>query len=330
MSGLTLAMYDAAGCGGCDISLLEIHEHLLELIQVAGFVFWPTAMDFKYSDVEAMADGAIDVCFINGAVRSSDNIEAARLLRAKSRVLVAYGSCASFGGVPGLANLSSTAEMLDCAFGTASTDATTTRPSPVSVHDDGKPTNLPTFTATVTSLPDTVTVDYVLPGCPPSAQRVWEVCQAVASGALPHAPAVVGAFTKCVCDECSLPKQGTRVSRFVRPHQMIAQPGRCLLEQGIVCSGPATRSGCGAQCTSALMPCRGCYGPAGDCIDQGAAMVAALGTVIDSDDSAVIAEAMAGVVDPAGTFYCYTLPSSILGAARAATTSGTVAEEVAP
>jgi F420-non-reducing hydrogenase small subunit len=105
----------------------------------------------------------------------------------------------------------------------------------------------------------------------------------------------------------------------VRPHEIIAEPGRCLLEQGIVCCGPATRSGCGAQCTSALMPCRGCYGPAGDSVDAGAAMIAALGTMLDTCDDAEVAAAMAAVVDPAGTFYCYTLPSSILGSARSAT-----------
>ena len=327
MGLLNLAMYNAAGCGGCDISLLDIHEHLLELVQVARVVFWPTAMDFKYADVEAMPDASIDVCFINGAIRTSENEEIAKLLRAKSRVLVAYGSCASFGGVPGLANLSSVASLLDRVYGTESTDAQGLRPGPVSVHADGSATRLPALANTVSSLTDTVAVDYLLPGCPPAANRVWEVCLAIAAGTLPTAPAIVGAATKSVCDECSLPKQGTRVSAFVRPHEIIPDPTRCLLDQGIVCMGPATRSGCGAQCTTALMPCRGCYGPAGDSVDQGAAMIAALGTLIDSEDEEVIAQAMATIVDPAGTFYCYTLPSSILGHARAAAAS---TEEVAP
>jgi F420-non-reducing hydrogenase small subunit len=312
-------MYNAAGCGGCDISLLEIHEHLLELADAATILFWPAAMDFKYDDVRALEDDAIDVCFVNGAIRTEENVEIVGLLRAKARMLVSFGACASFGGVPGLANMSSTASLVARVYSTDSTDAEGIRPTQRTAHASGGVTELTPLTRTVASLLDTVAVDYVLPGCPPAASRIWEVCQAIVSGTLPDAPAVVGAATKCVCDECSLPKQGTRVARFVRPHEIIAQAGRCLLEQGIVCSGPATRSGCGAQCTSALMPCRGCYGPAGDSIDTGAAMIAALGTVVDSDDPDKVAAAMATIVDPAGTFYCYTLPSSILGGARSAT-----------
>jgi F420-non-reducing hydrogenase small subunit len=170
---LTIAMYDAAGCGGCDISLLEIHEHLLDFVQVARIVFWPTAMDFKYADVEAMPDASIDVCFINGAVRTAENVEIARLLRAKSKVLVAYGACASFGGVPGLANFSSITSLMARVFGTESTDSDGARPSSTSEHPDGSASLLPALTETVRSVTDTVDVDYLLPGCPPAADRVW-------------------------------------------------------------------------------------------------------------------------------------------------------------
>jgi F420-non-reducing hydrogenase small subunit len=311
-------MYCAAGCGGCDISLLEIHEHLLEVISVADIVFWPAATDFKYADVEAMADGSIDVCFVNGAIRNAENTGLVELLRAKSRLLIAYGACASFGGIPGLANLYSAREMMDRAFTTESTDPAETRPSASAVHTNGESVGLPAITGTVHALCDVVAVDYVIPGCPPAANQVWAVCQAALSGNLPASPAVLGAGTRSVCDECSLEKRGTRVRRFVRSHEIVAEAGRCLLEQGIVCSGPATRSGCGAQCTSALMPCRGCYGPAGDSVDSGASMIAALGTLIDSEDEAVIRETIACVVDPVGTFYSYTLPTSILGHGRSA------------
>ena len=313
-----LGMYCAAGCGGCDISLLEIHEHLLEVIASADFVFWPAAIDFKYHDVESMADGSIDICFVNGAIRNAENTALAKLLRVKSKVLVAYGACSAFGGVPGLANLYTASEMLDRAFTTESTDAAETRPSSSAMHANGQSAGLPAITGTVRALSNVVEVDYVIPGCPPAASQVWAVCQAALAGELPPAPAVLGAGTRSVCDECALEKRGTRVSAFVRSHEIVAEPGRCLLEQGIVCSGPATRSGCGAQCPSALMPCRGCYGPAGDSVDAGASMIAALGTLIDSEDEAVIRETMSQIADPAGTFYCYTMPTSILGHARGA------------
>jgi len=314
-----LGMYCAAGCGGCDISLLEVHEHLLDIVEAADIVFWPAAIDFKYTDVEAMDDASIDVCFVNGAMRNAENIHIAELLRRKAKVLVAYGACSAFGGVPGLANLFSAGDMVERAFTTESTTAPDgPRPSAASVHGNGHDVGLPGISGTVRALSDIVAVDYVLPGCPPAADRVWEVCQAIVGGSLPAVPAIVGAGTKVVCDECSLPRRGERVSRFVRSHEIVAEPGWCLLEQGIVCMGPATRSGCGGQCTSVLMPCRGCYGCAGDSIDQGAAMVAVLGTIVDSEDEQVIQETLAEVVDPAGTFYCFTLPTSVLGHARAA------------
>ena len=318
MSKLKLGMYCAAGCGGCDISLIDVHEHLLDIVAAADIAFWPAATDFKYSDVEAMAGEEIDVCFVNGAIRNAENIHIAQLLRAKSKVLVAYGACSAFGGVPGLANLYPVRDVVDRAFSTQSTDADGQRPSASTTHYDGSSTGLPAITGTVRPLSDVVRVDYVLPGCPPSSDRVWEVCQAIVTGELPESPAIVGATTKSVCDDCRLPKHGTRVSKFVRSHEIVAEDERCLLEQGIVCMGPATRSGCGGQCPDALMPCRGCFGPAGDSIDQGAAMIGVLGTLVDSEDEDVIRETISQIVDPAGTFYCFTLPTSILERARAA------------
>lgn len=316
-----LGVYCAAGCGGCDIALLEIHEHLLELVAAADVVLWPTATDFKYSDVEHMPDGAMDVCLINGSIRNEENARIARLLRAKSKAIVAFGACSSFGGIPGLANLVSTDVLVERAFTTESTAAAdpAARPSEASTFPDGSEAHLPRLTGTVTALSNVIEVDYLIPGCPPVADRVWEACLAIMGGTLPKAPAIVGAGTTSVCDDCGLTKRDARVKRFSRTHEIIPEPDWCLLEQGLVCLGPATRSGCGAPCTSVLMPCRGCYGPAGDSIDQGGKMVATLGTIVDSEDEQTIAETVAEIVDPAGTFYSFTLPTSVLGHARTAT-----------
>lgn len=309
MSKLKIAAYSAAGCGGCDIAILEIHEHLLELIEVADIVFWPTAIDIKYSDVEALEDGAIDVCLFNGAIRTQENAEIARLLRRKSKAMVAFGACAAFGGVPGLGNFFSAEEVLGRAFGTESTEAEAT--PPVSGHHDPDRTAVPGMEARVGVLADVVDVDVYLPGCPPEGPQVWAVCQAIAAGTVQ--PGIAGAGSKSVCDECDRPKRGTRVSSFVRPHAKQPEPDWCLLEQGFVCMGPATRSGCGGRCPSASMPCRGCYGAAGGSDDIGAAMVAALGSMIDSEDEGEIRAAIATIPDPAGTFYCFSLPTSIVG-----------------
>ena len=105
MAKLKLASYWAAACGGCDVAILDIHEKILDLAAAADIVFWPIATDFKYADVEAMPDQHIDVTLFHGAVRNTENEHLAKLLRAKSKVLVAFGSCAHMGGIPGLANL---------------------------------------------------------------------------------------------------------------------------------------------------------------------------------------------------------------------------------
>lgn len=320
MSKPRIAVYSAAGCGGCDIAILDIQEKILDLVDATDVVLWPTALDFKYSDVEAMADGEIDACFFNGAIRTEENAEVARLLRRKSKVLVAFGACASFGGVPGLSNLFPLEDTLARVFSTESTELGTT-PTRGGAEPDGAPRLTP-MRDKVGALADVVPVDFVMPGCPPEAFQVWNVCEALLAGQLPEAGSTIGAGDRSVCDECSRPKRGEHVSRFVRPHQIIPEPDWCLLEQGIVCMGPATRSGCGARCTSRSMPCRGCYGAAGDTEDQGAKMVSVLGSIIDSEDEADIIEAISTVADPAGTFYCFSLPTSLLGRPRSARGTG--------
>jgi len=105
MEKLKFAFYWAASCGGCEIAVLDINEKILDVVAKADIVFWPVAIDIKYKDVEAFPDKYIDVCFFNGAIRTEENEHMAKLLRKKSKVLVAFGSCACDGCVVGLANL---------------------------------------------------------------------------------------------------------------------------------------------------------------------------------------------------------------------------------
>ena len=103
---LKIAFYWAASCGGCEIAVLDINEKILDVVKIADIVFWPVAIDIKYKDVEALPDKHIDITFFNGSIRNSEQEHMAKVLRAKSKTLVAFGSCAHEGCVPGLANLS--------------------------------------------------------------------------------------------------------------------------------------------------------------------------------------------------------------------------------
>src|SRR5512136_2692477 len=116
------AMYWAASCGGCEIAVLNTHEKILDVDANFEVVFWPVAMDAKYKDVEAMEDGSILLTLFNGGIRSEENEHIAKLLRRKSQILVAFGSCANEGCIPGLANLCTTEEIFDAAYNSVSTE----------------------------------------------------------------------------------------------------------------------------------------------------------------------------------------------------------------
>jgi len=316
---LRVAMYWASSCGGCDISLLEIAENLLDLIEVADIVFWPCVTDFKYRNVADYPDGYIDLCLCNGAIRSSEQEEIARMLRRKSRTLAAYGACAMDGGIPALANLKSPADIYDAVFHSNPTlhNPGKTEPQCRWAVPQGELT-LPRFYPQVLRLSDIVAVDYQIPGCPPVGTQVWKVLQAVVAGEVPprNDAARVGCDAKSVCDECHREKRHTRVKEFRRPHMAIPEPNWCLLEQGFVCLGAATRSGCGALCTKAELPCRGCYGSAGVAGDQGTAMLSAIGSLVDATTEDRAHEIVGQIADPTGTFYRFSLASSTLRGRR--------------
>jgi len=180
---INLAVYWGAACGGCCVSVLDVHEALFDVVANADLVFWPIALDFKVKDVEAMEDGFIDVTLFNGAVRNSENEHMAKLLRKKTKILVAYGSCSHMGGIPGLANFWDCSHMggipglanfwdKDSIFErvyetTESTDnPDKVVPQTLTMVPEGELT-LPEFYNDVRTLDQVVDVEYYLPGCPP-------------------------------------------------------------------------------------------------------------------------------------------------------------------
>jgi len=310
---LKLGLYWAASCGGCEIAIVELREKILDLDAAADILFWPCAMDFKYKDVEAMPDGHIDVCLFNGAIRTSENEEMAHLLRQKSKVLVAFGSCAHEGCIPGLANLFDRQSILNRVYREVPSvdNPEGVLPQTCNWLSEGK-IDLPYFYNTVKTLSQVQDVDYFVPGCPPQAPQIWAVVEAILGGHLPARGSVVGAKEKTVCDECKHHREEKRLKKFYRPHEIIPDSDRCLFDQGIICAGPATRGGCGALCPNVDMPCRGCYGPPPNVIDQGAALLSAVSSVVDADTEQEAARIVGGIVDPAGTFYRFGLPASLL------------------
>lgn len=312
---LKLAIYWGAACGGCCVSVLDVHENLLDIVAAADLVFWPIALDFKYKDVQKMPDAYIDVCLYNGAIRNSENELMAVLLRQKSKILVAYGSCAHMGGIPGLGNFSDREGIFNRVYNeTESTENPEgIRPQPKYDAPEGM-LDIPAFYNDVQTLRNVVCVDYYIPGCPPQSERLLEVFQAIASGSeLPSKESVIGALEKSQCDECPRKKtDNKKIRQFFRPWEIEDDGETCFLEQGVICMGPATRGGCGVRCIEGNAPCRGCYGPPPDVTDPGAKMMSAIATMIDSNDDGEINRILDSIDDIAGTFYRFSLPSSIL------------------
>ncbi len=307
------AFYWAASCGGCEISLLAIHEKIVQVAEAVDIVFWPVAIDVKYKHVEEMEDDSIDICLYNGAVRTEENEHLAKLLRRKSKILVAHGSCAHTGGIPGLANFANKEEIFNRVYheNPSLDNPEKIVPQTETEVPEGK-LKLPRFFNTVKTLAQTVDVDYFMPGCPPAPEQTWNVLSAVLEGKLPPKGSVIGSDELTVCDQCKHTPQQKAIKEIKRPHEVILDPDICILEQGVICMGPATMAGCGAQCTEADMPCRGCYGPPAGVIDQGAKMCSALASIIDSQDPEEIEKLIDSIVDPAGLMYRFGLPGSTL------------------
>ncbi len=319
-SKLKIAFYWAASCGGCEVAVLDLDEKILDVVKLADIVFWPAAMDIKYKDVDALPDKYIDITFFNGAIRNSEQEHMAKLLRQKSKTLIAFGSCAHEGCIPGLANLNTKAEVFEQVYikDKSNVNPESVMPKADASVKEGK-LEIPEFYDTVRTLDQTVDVDYYLPGCPPPVKLTAAAIDAIAANKLPPKGSVL-APPKAVCDECPRKRDNKKITKLYRVYEKVPEPEICLLDQGILCMGPATRSGCGAKCLKVDMPCTGCGGKAPNVPEQGAAMLSALASILGyagepgkaSYTEKEIEELINQVKDPVGTLYMYSLPASIL------------------
>lgn len=316
-----IAVYTATGCRGCEQGILDVHHHVDPLTRWADLIFWPYVLGSEWETLEDQPK--LDACFFTGAIRTAEDREAARRLRAKSRLMIALGACAAAGGLPGLANLIPSANPAASRGETAYSDG----PS----GNKGPGPFLPALEEKVLTLSQVVEQDYVIPGCPPRQNFLWAAIQSLVAetesplrisfSALRLPPVIAQAVTSgvrppkgsifsgalAVCASCSRTKEAKQFKGFFRPWQKDVEPGRCILEQGFICQGIVTREGCGGVCTAAGLPCRGCFGKTDEVFDPGPKMISAISSNLDSDDPDEIAAAFDPLVDLAGTVYRYNL-----------------------
>ena len=309
------------GCGGCDEAVVDINEEILAVADAVDFTLWPIALDFKYDHVKALKDGEITLSIINGSVRSSEHEELAHLLRKKSQLVLSFGACACFGGTPGLANLRGKEDILQWVYKDAPTVVNPQGNVPqVKAKVNGYNLTLPEMYNQVFPLHTIIDVDYFLPGCPPPPNLVAEAINTIVVGPLPPKGSTL-APNRALCETCV--RNRTKpvklaITEFKRISEIEADPEKCFLAQGVLCMGPATRSGCGEVCMGINLPCRGCFGPVEGVADMGAKYLSAVAALVDAENEGKAEQIIDQLLDPAGYFYRFTTASSILQKKRGA------------
>jgi len=227
-----------SACGGCHVSLVDLHEKILDLLGAVRLQHCPVLTDIKgYPEA--------DLGIVTGAVRSEHDREAAEAMRASCRVLIAFGTCAVYGGIPGAGMVHSREEILDTVYGQNRTTCTHAAPeSAVSPLEK-----------LVAPVDEVVEVDLYLPGCPPHPSFTLDALLALLKGRRPRAG------TESVCARCERRMEKTTVEQILQNHAGTPDPTLCLLCQGYLCLGSVTLDRCAAPCPNHGTPCTGCSGP---------------------------------------------------------------------
>jgi len=168
-----LATCSLTGCFGCHMSLLDIDERLLELMDLAD-------LDRSPLDDKKTFDCAVDVGFIEGGCSNESNVYELREFRKHCRILVAVGACAVNGGVPAMRNAFSLRECLERVF----LEGRTVEGRGMIPNDP----DLPLLLDRVYPAHEVVKIDYFLPGCPPSGDAIWTGLKALLAGKAPELP----------------------------------------------------------------------------------------------------------------------------------------------
>ncbi len=250
-------------CSGCEISIVDMGERLLDVLGLVDFVHIPVLMDHKYfgqlGDGDHITIPEADVGIISGGIRNEEHLEVAEEMRNRCKTVIALGTCATHGGIPALCNTFNTTQIFERYYSTETTDKPDAFPSQ----------GIPPLLDACYALDEKIDVDIYLPGCPPHPDHIFSALVALLEGKPPQLPG------KSVCDTCPTIREGKgqlkKLQRFLYAPQYGSgdepiEKMRCLLEQGLLCMGPVTHAGCGGdnvlpRCISARVPCRGCYGP---------------------------------------------------------------------
>jgi F420-non-reducing hydrogenase small subunit len=241
-----IAMEALASCAGCEISILDLHDGLLKILEKSEIVYSPVLVDAKKIPDD------VDIAIVSGSVRNEENKERLEELREKSKTLIAYGTCACYGGITGMADLYSPEEV------TSRTYSDNPSTEPADVPSEVVPKLLPI----VHPAGDFTEVDYYIPGCPPKEKLTGDILMPLINGEVPDVP------KKSVCADCQRWMDHVEFDKIYRRVEGEPDPRQCFLSQGYVCLGSVTLGRCGALCTEAGVQCHGCGGPSLDVLRE--------------------------------------------------------------
>jgi F420-non-reducing hydrogenase small subunit len=243
---VTLALETLASCAGCEISILDLHEDILQLLDKAEIVYAPVLMDSK-----ELPDN-VDIAIVSGSVRNIENKKKLEELREKSKILIAYGTCACYGGITGMADLYTPEEVTSRTYSDNPSTESAELPSEV----------VPKLLPIVHPAGDIADVDGYIPGCPPKERLVGDILIPLVNDRAPEVP------KKSVCADCQRHMEHVKFDKILRRVEGDPDPEKCFLSQGYVCLGSVTLGRCGALCTAAGVACHGCGGPSLDVIRE--------------------------------------------------------------
>jgi F420-non-reducing hydrogenase small subunit len=225
-------------CAGCHVALVDLHEKILDVLAAVEIQHCPVLTDIKeYPHA--------NVGLVSGAIRSEHDRENALRMRESCDLIVAWGTCAVYGGVPGAALAHSREEILDTVYRNNRTTCTKNVPE----------SRVAELEKIVTPLDEVIDVDLYLPGCPPHPTFIFQALLALVEGREPKAT------RETVCARCKRTMRRTEVSEIRKNHEGMPEADSCFLSQGYICLGSVTLDRCLAPCPNNATMCTGCAGP---------------------------------------------------------------------
>lgn len=244
------AIISLSTCGGCSEVFLEDQAELITLLEKVRISYCPMLID--KGEI-----GEVEVAIVDGLVRVKENVDKLVEARHKSRYLIAWGTCAAFGGIPAYANLYELEDLIKESYGDAK-DAFayylsgTRGVDWATYQEQEKELKL---LRRASKLDEFVKVDYYLPGCPPRLNLLVQFLNELKGEGNTVKP------RRIVCSECNRKPVKSTTDHFLVSPSPTWDPNHCFTSRGAICMGFITKGGCGAVCPQGGLPCWGCRGP---------------------------------------------------------------------